>query len=73
MHYAARFDPALVDVILGVVGDEWTRAVLIENRHGEKPVDALSSETEDATAETVRRLPAPVPVQTASHTTAFAI
>ena len=52
MHYAARFDPALVDVILTVVGDEWTRAVLIENNHGEKPVDALSPETEDVTAET---------------------
>ena len=47
LHYAARFEPGLVDEILRVVGSEWERAVLLKNRFGETPADLLTPVVEE--------------------------
>ena len=52
LHYAARYDPGLVDAVMTALGDEWARAATLANRHGHIPEDMLTPAVEHLDAAT---------------------
>ena len=52
LHYAARYDPGLVDTVMTALGDEWARAATLANRHGHIPKDMLTPAVEHLDAAT---------------------
>ena len=52
LHYAARYDPGLVDAVMIALGDEWARAATLANRHGHIPKDMLTPAVEHLDAAT---------------------